>query len=101
MRLLSQMTLAELQEEMERQRQQMETCKQQGNQSQYQIAEQKFYLAKSYYVGTDPFIIGHKYRVHGYEQPFTIDYFNGVFAWGRFPDSAEKIGIPVGMLEQS
>ncbi len=100
MRLLSQMTLAELQEEMERLRQQMEETKQSGNHTQYQIVQQKFFMAKSYFLGTDPFFPGKSYRVDGYDEPFTIDYFNGVFAWGRFPQSAEQVGFPVGMLEE-
>lgn len=98
MRLFSQMTLAELQEEMERLRQQMEETKQSGNHTQFQIMEQKFFLAKSYFLGTDPFFLGRSYRVHGHEQLFTIDYFNGVFAWGRFPGSTGQVGFPVGML---
>jgi len=100
MRLFSQMTLAELQEEMERLRKLIEESKQSSNHPQYQILEQKFFMAKSYFIGTEPFFIGKTYRVHGFDQPFTIDYFNGVFAWGRFPASDEQVGYPVGMLEE-
>lgn len=99
MRLYSQMTLAELQEEMERLRQQAEEKKNAGDDSQFGIFQQKYFMAKSYYLGTDEFRIGGKYSVPEYDQPFTIDYFNGVFAWGRFPDSDEQTGFPVGMLE--
>jgi len=100
MRLMSQMTLAELQQEMESLRQQMEEKKRAGDQTQYNIVRQKFFMAKSYYLGTDEFRIGKRYRVADLDQPFTIDYFNGVFAWGRFPDSTEPTGFPVGMLEE-
>ncbi|MFY0544299.1 DUF1811 family protein [Brevibacillus sp. H7] len=100
MRLLSQMTLAELQEEMERLRQQAEEKKKAGDETQFAILQQKFFMAKSYYLGTDGFRIGKQYRVYEHDQPFTIEYFNGVFAWGRFPDSTEAIGFPVGMLEE-
>lgn len=99
MRLYSQMTMAELQAEMEKLRQQAENLKQAGDQSQLGIIQQKYFMAKSYYLGTGEFRIGGKYSVPDYDQPFTIDYFNGVFAWGRFPDSDEQIGFPVGMLE--
>ncbi|QQE76276.1 DUF1811 family protein [Brevibacillus composti] len=99
MRLYSQMTLAELQEEMERLRILIEEQKNRGDSSQLAIYQQKFFMAKSYYVGTDEFRIGGTYRVFQHDQPFTIEYFNGVFAWGRFPDSAEAVGYPVGMLE--
>jgi hypothetical protein len=98
-RLLSQMTLAELQEEMERLRLLIEENKQLGDSSQLAIYRQKFFMAKSYYIGTDEFRIGGTYRVHEHDQPFTIEYFNGVFAWGKFPDSPEAVGFPVGMLE--
>jgi uncharacterized membrane protein (DUF106 family) len=98
MRLYSQMTLAELQEEMERLRQHMEELKKKGDMAQYHVAEKKFFMAKSYFLGTDGFMMGKTYRVYGYEEPFTIDYFNGIFAWGRFPGSEEQVGFPVGML---
>jgi len=100
MRLFSQMTLAELQEEMERLRREAEAKKQAGELAQFEILERKFFMAKSYYIGTNDFRIGAVYRVHGHDEPFTIDYFNGVFAWGRFPGSEEQVGFPVGMLEE-
>ncbi|KQL44524.1 YfhH family protein [Brevibacillus choshinensis] len=99
MRLYSQMTLAELQEEMERLRTQAEEKKKAGDDSQFGIIQQKYFMAKSYYLGTDEFRIGGKYSVPEHDQPFTIDYFNGVFAWGRFPHSDEQTGFPIGMLE--
>ncbi len=99
MKLYSQMTLAELQIEMERLRQEAEEKKRAGDLVGYGILEQKFFLAKSYFIGTKEFRIGKTYRVYGHEQPFTIDYFNGVFAWGRLQGSNEQIGFPVGMLE--
>ncbi|WP_400163500.1 YfhH family protein [Brevibacillus sp. TJ4] len=99
MRLYSQMTLAELQEEMERLRQQAAEIQKSGDESQLAIVQQKYFMAKSYYLGTDEFRIGGKYSVPDHDQPFTIEYFNGVFAWGRFPDSSEAVGFPVGMLE--
>lgn len=99
MRLFSQMTLAELQLEMERLRQEAAEKKQAGDETQLAILQQKYFMAKSYYLGTDEFRIGGNYSVPDHDQPFTIDYFNGVFAWGRFPGSEEQTGFPVGMLE--
>lgn len=99
MRLMSQMTLAELQEEMERLRKEGNVKKEAGDLVGYGILEQKFFMAKSYYVGTDEFRIGKSYRVHNHDEPFTITYFNGVFAWGTFPGMTEATGFPVGMLE--
>jgi hypothetical protein len=99
LRLYSQMTLAELQEEMERLHVEAKEKKKLGDESQLAIITQKYFMAKSYYLGTKEFRIGGKYSVAEYDQPFTIDYFNGVFAWGRFPDSDEQTGFPVGMLE--
>jgi hypothetical protein len=93
------MTLAELQEEMERLRLQAEEMKTAKDESQLGIIRQKYFMAKSYYLGTNEFRIGGKYSVPDHDQPFTIDYFNGVFAWGRFPHSEEQTGFPVGMLE--
>lgn len=93
------MTLAELQEEMERLRLQAEEKKKAGDESQFAILQQKYFMAKSYYLGTEEFRIGGTYSVADHDEPFTIDYFNGVFAWGRFPSSTEPTGFPVGMLE--
>lgn len=100
MRLLSQMTLAELQIEMERLRKEAAEKKATGDLVQFGILEQKYFMAKSYFIGTQEFRIGKSYRVYGYELPFTIDYFNGVFAWGRFEGAEEQVGYPVGMLEE-
>ncbi len=98
MRLFSQMTLAELQEEMERLLQQIDAVKQ-GGPGDLHVLEQKFFMAKSYFVGTDEFRKGKSYRVHGVTEAFTIEYFNGVFAWGRYAGSSEVTGVPVGKLE--
>jgi len=99
MRLFSQMTLAELQEEMERLRKEAEEKRKIGDLVSLGILEQKFFLAKSYYIGTKDFFIGKSYRVYGFDKPFTITYFNGVFAWGHFEGSEEEVGYPVAMLE--
>ncbi|WP_232699420.1 DUF1811 family protein [Brevibacillus daliensis] len=100
MRLYSQFTLAELQQEMETLRQQLDEKEKQGDLGAAGILEQKFYLAKSYYLGTSEFRIGGTYQVHNQTGTFTIQYFNGVFAWGTFeqdPDG-EPVGFPIGML---
>lgn len=99
MRLLSQMTLAELQQEIERLRQATEEKKTAGDIIQFNILQQKFFMAKSYFIGTKEFMIGKQYRVFEHDEPFTIDYFNGVFAWGSFSNTDEKVGFPVGALE--
>lgn len=100
MRLFSQMTLAELQIEMERLRKEAAEKKEAGDLVQFGILEQKYFLAKSYFIGTQEFRIGRPYRVYGQDLPFTIDYFNGVFAWGKFSGTEEQVGYPVGMLEE-
>ncbi|MDN9009744.1 DUF1811 family protein [Brevibacillus laterosporus] len=102
MRLYSQFTLAELQEEMETLRKEIDEKKRQNDQVSVGILEQKFFMAKSYYLGTKEFRIGKCYKVHGQQEPFIIDYFNGVFAWGTFQHDreAEAVGFPVGMLEE-
>lgn len=99
MRLYSQFTMAELQMEMERLLQEMEEKQKAGDEVGYGILRQKYFMAKSYYMGTKEFFIGKTYRVVDFPLPFTIDYFNGVFAWGRFQGSEEQTGFPVGMLE--
>ncbi|MGD8191183.1 DUF1811 family protein [Brevibacillus ginsengisoli] len=98
MRLLSQMTLAELQMEMEKLLKEAEEKKVKGDLVGFGILEQKFFMAKSYYIGTNEFFIGKSYKVHGHDQPFTIEYFNGVFAWGTLDGTNECVGFPVGML---
>jgi len=98
-RLYSQMTLAELQEEMEKLRILAAEAQKAGDESRLAVIRQKYFIAKSYYLGTEEYRIGGKYSVPDHDQPFTIEYFNGVFAWGRFPDSHEQVAFPVGMLE--
>ncbi|WP_328209079.1 DUF1811 family protein [Brevibacillus laterosporus] len=74
MRLYSQFTLAELQVEMETLRKQIDEKKRQNDQVSVGILEQKFFMAKSYYVGTQEFRIGKCYKVHGQQEPFIIEY---------------------------
>lgn len=69
--------------------------------SEANVLEQKYYMAKSYAMNKDEIHIGKEYLVEGEEGLFTVEYLNGVFAWGRFKTSEEDEAFPIGRLVTS
>ncbi|MBO8172301.1 MAG: DUF1811 family protein [Bacillaceae bacterium] len=94
----SEMSEEELLSEMDKLAREAEEAQKNGNHTLLPILEQKYYMARSYY--TDPKTIreNETYQVEGYEESFTVEYLNGVMAWGRFPSSTELTAIPIGRL---
>lgn len=68
--------------------------------SEANVLEQKFYMAKSYLMDPEEIEVGGTYQVKGEEGLFTVEYLNGVFAWGKLGSSPEKRGFPIGRLEK-
>jgi hypothetical protein len=66
--------------------------------SEAAILEQKFYLAKSYLLDPKNYSPGNTYSVIGFEEPFHVNYINGVMAWGTFPHSTEEMAFPISRL---
>lgn len=50
--------------------------------SQAEMLERKVWMAKAYMLSSEQFPPG-MYRVTGYDEPFELDYVNGIMAWGK------------------
>ncbi|UOF91636.1 YfhH family protein [Fodinisporobacter ferrooxydans] len=102
MKRYSEMTREEIQLEMQRLREEGMKKHQSGllSESELQVLEQKFYLAKSYLVDPKTIVIHGEYRVEGQEEDFCVDHLHGIMAWGNFVSSKEQIAIPIGRLGQ-
>ncbi|GGK27992.1 hypothetical protein GCM10010965_21070 [Caldalkalibacillus thermarum] len=97
---MSDMSREELEREMQRLLAEARKKEQAGFISEANVLEQKFYMAKSYLMDPAEIKIGGKYRVAGEEGIFTVEYLNGVFAWGKLDTSPEKRGFPIGRLKE-
>jgi hypothetical protein len=99
MKRYSELSLEELQREMQQLLGESRKKHQAGFISEANMLEQKFYMAKSYTIDPASIKIDHSYKVAGEEEMFKVVYLNGVFAWGRFPSSTEEVAFPIGRLE--
>lgn len=97
---MSEMSREELEREMQRLWAQAKKKERAGFFSEANVLEQKFYMAKSYLMDPSQIEIGGQYRVAGEEGIFTVQYLNGVFAWGQLDSDPEKRGFPIGRLEK-
>ncbi|MDQ0340052.1 hypothetical protein J2S00_002847 [Caldalkalibacillus uzonensis] len=97
---MSEMSREELEREMRRLLAEARKKEQAGFISEANILEQKFYMAKSYLMDPAEIKIGGTYRVVGEKGIFTVEYINGVFAWGKLDTSPEERGFPIGRLEE-
>lgn len=95
----SEMTKQELYAEMQKMIGEARKKHQAGFLSEANILEQKYYMAKSYLMDRKEIKAGNQYHVAGEAGIFLVNYLNGVFAWGRFPDSQEDQAFPIGRLE--
>jgi hypothetical protein len=100
MKRYSEMSREELLAEMQRLREEGMKKHQSGllTESELQVLEQKYYLAKSYLMDPGEIELERHYKVEGEEEPFFVEYLNGVMAWGTFPSSTEKVAVPIGRL---
>lgn len=101
MKKMSEMTKEELQMEMQRLWALAKKKERAGFISEANVLEQKFYLAKSYTMDPAQIEVGARYRVAGEEGLFTVEYLNGIFAWGTLETDHEKRGFPIGRLEKA
>lgn len=99
MPLLSQMTPAELQAEMDTLQAQGQIAFDQEDWSQYEVFMKKWYLAKSYLVRNQIQIeIGKTYELTEEYDRITVADVVGVMAWGTKESTLEEIAVPIAML---
>lgn len=96
----SQMTVDELNFEIEYNTDQARKAKQLGRVNEVAVFEQKVVMAKSYLLNPEDYLSGEEYEVIG--EPgttFKIDYMNGVFAWGyRVGGNMDEEALPIARL---
>jgi hypothetical protein len=94
MKRFSEMTSEELHEEIAKLQEQHKHAE---FPSQLAIIESKIFTAQSYMLSKEAFAPG-LYHVVGYEQPMTLEYLNGVMAWGTI--QGEEVSFPIAMLQR-
>ncbi|MBE1446986.1 DUF1811 family protein [Paenibacillus sp. OAS669] len=67
--------------------------------SQKELIERKYYTAKSYLLDPSDFQPG-TYRVEGFEEPFELEYINGMMGWGKMGNDPEA-SFPISMLTRA
>lgn len=93
------MTKEELQKEMGKLEAERTEALQKGWQSQADLLERKFYMAKAYTLEPGDFAPG-MYQVTGETGEFVLAYLNGIMAWGKFAHSKEEVSFPISMLKR-
>lgn len=96
----SQMTEAELLQEIADLKEQSRKAQQLGRINEYAVFEQKITMAKAYLLNPEDFKPGEVYELKDYPGvDFKIDYMNGVFAWGyRVGGNGKEEAFPISML---
>ncbi|WP_282941634.1 DUF1811 family protein [Paenibacillus sp. RC67] len=92
-KLYSQMSPEELEAEMS---EILEAMKNVEFPSQKDLLERKYYTAKAYTLNPGEFVPG-LYTVDGYEEPFELEYINGMMGWGKMGKDPEA-SFPISML---
>lgn len=98
----SEMTPAELQAEIATLAEKAKKAEQMGMINEFAVLERKAVMAKSYLLDPEDFHSGERYEIVGDPGDyFTIDYMNGVFAWGyRDSGSQEEEALPIALLKK-
>jgi len=89
------MTLSELEKEMNSILAEMEKAE---FPSQLEILQSKYDMARAYTLSAEQFPPG-LYKVRGFEEPFRLEYINGVMAWGVM-GSEKDASFPISLLEK-
>ncbi|MCI3921469.1 YfhH family protein [Paenibacillus sp. TRM 82003] len=95
MKRFSEMSAAELTEEIKRLAGAIEKS---GAEGERDVLRQKWLLARSYLVRLSVTFAPGTYRVEGEERKFTLAYVNGVMGWGTWPDGEEG-AVPLAALQ--
>jgi len=92
------MTSLELEAELARLLKDKQAAIADGMASQADMLGRKYDMALCYTMSPERFVPG-TYRVAGLDQLFTLEYLNGVMAWGRLADDTEA-SFPISLLEK-
>lgn len=98
MKRYSQMTKTELEQEIKRLEREEQQALQKSLESEAIILRQKRNIARSYLIDPSTITPGKTYRVEGYVGLFTVEYLNGIMAWGTWEGSSEKVAYPIALL---
>lgn len=96
----SEMTPAELREEIAVLTEKARKAEQLGIVNEYAVYERKIKMAKAYLLDPKQFLPGKTYEIEGDPgKTFKISYINGVFAWGYRENSKKIEAFPISMLK--
>lgn len=83
----------------------MQLCRDAGLQAlhdglpgEYQVQEQRYYLARSYWLGANFARVGETYGLATNTSLFTVTALQGIMAYGTVIGERETRAFPVGML---
>lgn len=97
----SQMTEYEIKQEIAYLNEKAKKAEQMGMVNEFAVYERKVVLAKAYLLNPEDFKPGEQYEIeHHPGATFTIDYMNGVFAWGFMAGSKEEEAFPISLLKK-
>lgn len=101
-RRYSQMSEFELKEEIKELREKVQQALSMGNVSEMAVFERKATMARAYLMDPSHFKSGEIYYIKGDDEgaPLTIDFLDGVFAWGTRGSSTEQVAFPISLLEK-
>jgi len=89
----------ELKQEIASLREQARKAEQLGMVNEFAVLERKVDMAKAYLLNPDDYFPGETYEIEGDPgSSFTIDYLNGVFAWGVRKGGKEQEALPISLL---
>jgi hypothetical protein len=69
-----------------------------GLESQANVLDSKYYMAKSYTMDPAKFTPGN-YRVEGEQVLFELQYLNGRMGWGKMGDQ-EEVSFPISKIKK-
>jgi hypothetical protein len=101
-RRYSQMSEFELKEEIKELREKVQQALSMGSVSEMAVYERKATMARAYLLDPSQFKLGEVYYIKGDDEgaPLTIDFLDGVFAWGTRGSSTEQVAFPISLLEK-
>lgn len=95
----SEMSDAELIEEIARLKIKAQKAEQMGMINEVAVHERKMAMAEAYRMDPGAFKTGEVYEIKFSDgAPFKIAYLNGVFAWGYHDGSKELVAYPISLL---
>lgn len=95
----SEMSMAELQQEVADLKVKAQKAEQMGMINEFAVHERKMLLAQAYLLDPSDYDAGGTYDLKESERErFYIDYLNGVFAWGKRDNSKKQEAVPISVL---